>query len=49
VDAPGQTSQQGRVTMGRTLGKTVLTGGIGLAPTGRSRKKDKITVAWMKD
>ena len=45
----GQTGHQGKVAIGRTVGKAVLTGGIGLALMGRSRKNDTITVTWLKD
>jgi hypothetical protein len=34
--------------IGRTLGKTVLTGGIGLLLSGRSKKGDAITATWVK-
>ena len=30
------------------MGKAVLTGGLGLALSGRSRKSDTITVTWLK-
>ena len=44
----GQSVHQGKVALGRTLGKAVLTGGIGLALSGRSRRDDTITVTWFK-
>jgi hypothetical protein len=44
----GQTSGTGGVRIGRTVGKAVLTGGIGLVVMGRSRKGDPITVTWVK-
>lgn len=44
----GEIAQQGGVAVGRTLAKAALTGGLGVALTGRSRKADKITVTWVK-
>lgn len=44
----GEMIQQGKVAVGRTLAKAALTGGIGVALTGRSRKDDKITVTWVR-
>lgn len=40
--------QERRVAKGRTLGKTVLTGGVGLVLTGRSKKGDAITITWIR-
>ena len=45
----GKAPHQGKVAIGRTDGKAVLTGGIGLVLMGRSRKHDSITVTWLKD
>ncbi|HLJ66503.1 MAG TPA: hypothetical protein VKX16_03995 [Chloroflexota bacterium] len=43
-----QTSKEQKTAIGRTLGKTVLTGGIGLAIMGRSKKGDRFTVTWVR-
>jgi hypothetical protein len=40
--------QERRVAKGRTLGRTVMTGGIGLVIGGRSRKGDAITITWVR-
>lgn len=34
--------------IGRTAGKAVLTGGIGLLLSGRSKKGDSITATWVR-
>jgi hypothetical protein len=44
----GQSTGQGRVAIGRTAAKAVLTGGIGLVLMGRSRSDAPITVTWVK-
>ncbi len=44
----GQTSEDSKVAAGRTLGKAVATGGIGLLLTGRSKKGGGITVTWVR-
>lgn len=43
----GETSGRGKVSIGGTAGKLILTGGLG-AITGFSRKGNKITVTWVK-
>lgn len=43
----GQVAQESKVAVGRTLGKAVATGGIGLLLTGRSKKGGGITVTWV--
>lgn len=37
---------EGHVNVGRTVGKTILTGGIGLAVLGESRTKGKVTITY---
>jgi hypothetical protein len=44
----GTAGTAGHVNVGRTLGKVVLTGGIGLMLTGASRSKDKITLTFVR-
>lgn len=41
-----QSSMAGHVNAGRTAGKVLLTGGLGLLVGGASRSKDQITVTW---
>jgi hypothetical protein len=43
-----QSSKDRKTAIGRTAGKAVLTGGVGLILMGRSKKGDTITVTWMK-
>ena len=43
----GQSGQAGQVNVGRTAGKLVLTGGLGLL-TGVSRGKDKTTITFVR-
>jgi hypothetical protein len=40
--------QERRVAMGRTFGKTILTGGAALVIGGRSKKGDAITITWIR-
>jgi putative oligomerization/nucleic acid binding protein len=42
-----QITDRGKASVGGTVGKVVLTGGLGLI-TGMSRKSNKLTVTWMK-
>ena len=42
-----QISDRGKVSLGGTAAKTLMTGGLGLI-TGMSHKSDKITVTWVK-
>jgi hypothetical protein len=44
----GQSSLNSQVAVGRTVGKAVLTGGVGLLLSGRSKKGGGITVTWIK-
>lgn len=44
----GQSSRNQNTAIGRTAGKAVLTGGVGLILMGRSKKGDTITVTWEK-
>lgn len=37
---------EGHINIGRTVAKTILTGGIGLAVSGRSRTKGKMTITY---
>lgn len=44
----GQVAQESRLAAGKTLGKAVATGGIGLLLTGRAKKGGGITVTWVR-
>jgi len=44
----GQSAKDQRTAIGRTVGKALLTGAIGLLIMGRSKKGDTITVTWVR-
>jgi hypothetical protein len=44
----GQSAKDQKTAIGRTAGKALLTGGIGLLIMGRSKKGDTITVTWFR-
>jgi hypothetical protein len=44
----GQSVKNQKTAIARTTGKVLLTGGIGLLITGRSKKGDTITVTWVR-
>jgi len=44
----GQIQAAQRVAVGRTVGKVVLTGGVGLLLSGRSKKGEEITVTYVR-
>jgi hypothetical protein len=44
----GSQEKDRHTAVGRTVGKAVLTGGVGLLLTGRSKKGDAITVTWVR-
>ncbi|HEY4869198.1 MAG TPA: hypothetical protein VII79_04245, partial [Candidatus Dormibacteraeota bacterium] len=44
----GQSEKERKTAIGRTAGKALLTGGVGLILMGRSKKGDTITVTWMR-
>jgi hypothetical protein len=47
-EVQAQTQKDQKVAIGRTAGKAIMTGGIGLVVMGRSHKGDTLTVTWTK-